>query len=393
MKTPPPPSSLTAADLLESPFWLAERFVVNIVNSLPDRYGDLMPSIKEVGKTIKSVYSQKVFQGSQILANEVSPNLHAGLIAYYRGMPKVLPTTALVTLKSKLVLFPSDVQIDWLRLVDYFLRVYAGIQETIGQLFPSGLVEDYIRLQFIWTSQKLGMAGLSYNDDVARQGLTHIMTGLQRDTKLMLEYYWERYRRPPLKNSILNIRSVIASLKFQAFNAEFVGMPIDVADRFNDLLNEDDYVQTMQRWVKLHELKESELSTALAHGDPVEEPPPSSVISLIFEDGKGTEIYNALKPHVDELQWDSLRSLLAGEEVAGPIIISGRPKNALVYVFLQALEAGHINNSKTAISNWIVKWFQVKVKGQVENMVYDYVYELLKDGNAPAKSSRIAYKP
>ena len=122
-------------------------------------------------------------------------------------------------------------------------------------------------------------------------------------------------------------------------------------------------------------------------------PVPDPVVPILLIRSSAREgLYNALARFVDVTQHTDLRAILNGETAATPVVIRHK-QGSIAYVFRQAQKAGHCDEEKTGIRNWLLYWFRVYDGKEVRSMTPNTVYDSLSKDKHPSKSNRIPYNP
>ncbi|GAB4035500.1 hypothetical protein [Spirosoma jeollabukense] len=115
--------------------------------------------------------------------------------------------------------------------------------------------------------------------------------------------------------------------------------------------------------------------------------------TINFNHDAQLRLQQALKEFIAiEAQRLYLKELLAGKVASGTIVVN-QQQNSLVYVFRQAKDAGHCNEDKTKIRDWLLHWFRVFDGKEVKALTPRTVYDALTKDTKPAKNKRIHYKP
>lgn len=389
-------TKLSEGDLVESPFWLAEHLMIRHLLKVNDQ-PDSQP-IQVLGQQIRAFYRGNVQTENGMRWEVISPNLNAGLAMFHQKVRYLVPAMKIDDEDRWVLSFPAYVLIDWNRLVNYFMGVSEAIQSLIGDCLPDGLVNEYIRVQFVQTAWQVAEAGVEYEETIVRQALERLLTCIRYDAKRVRESYWKHYHRLPLETAFLQLKAITSSLRFRADEAQSEGIPLDEMERLKGWVDDADYAKMMQKWLSKHELKEKELSDHLAlKAHQVEQSDrlhtAQELPRLIIVPNQIEPLFVALQSFVCNEHRMALKQVLSGEPADHPITIVGRRQNAWVYVFRQALDAKFIVHHKTEIARWLVHWFRITEKDLVSQLAYDYIYERLKRSDKPARSSRIPYQP
>ncbi|WP_020598382.1 hypothetical protein [Spirosoma panaciterrae] len=386
-------TKLSEGDLVEAPFWLAEHLMMK-VNDQPDSQ-----PIQVLGQQIRAFYRGNVQTENGMRWEVISPNLNAGLAMFHQKVRYLVPAMKIDDEDRWVLSFPAYVLIDWNRLVNYFMGVSEAIQSLIGDCLPDGLVNEYIRVQFVQTAWQVAEAGVEYEETIVRQALERLLTCIRYDAKRVRESYWKHYHCLPLETALLQLKAITSSLRFRADEAQSEGIPPDEMERLKGWVDDADYAKIMQKWLSKHELKEKELSDHLAfQAHQVEQSDRLHTAQEVsmrinIDDNQIEPLLKAFQPYLNELDQVSLKALLDGQTIAQRITVRDRPQNSIAYVFRQAKENGHIQNEKTEIAAWLVRWFQVVRQGESYPLNHRSVYDTLTQEYATPKTKPIRYKP
>ncbi|GAB2596544.1 hypothetical protein [Spirosoma areae] len=349
----------------------------------------------------------------EIRYDYISGCLGSGLIWFYTKVCHSLPSQIVERIKQQPIVIPEQANINWQELLYRFLYQQDGLRELNQRFIPEYSIENALAIEFYNVARLCALAGKGFDQQILDDGLGRLSERLGFYTKVLFEQYWVGFDKPPYQGKIFRLREISASYRFILHQVQLTGFPSTTPDTYRKLLTEEDFSTFLARFLKSYELKEQHLVARLERENfdrqqediqsALSKPllleaersaiglPSSPKLTILSEKRDG--IFLALKWYIVSGA-GALEQLLASQVADSPVIIEGRPANALVYIFRQAFDAGYIINHKSEIARWLVHWFQIQTKEGQEKLDYNTVYAAIcKRSNIPTKTSRIPYAP